>query len=169
MANKTSFQPGRSGNPQGRPPKCRALTEILAAAGSEKCFDYKGAEVTRKKLLAQMVWQLLIAGEVSFYKENRESEFAESKTYGVKPDVWLEVVKWLFQQCDGDLSISIKESDDDAALVAEGVRAEMLGAIATLKKKLDAETFQSVLQALSDGGEEAGPEISEAANAQSEG
>lgn len=107
--SKTSFKAGASGNPAGRPPKSRALTEILLAAGKTKCSDGNGRQIERKKLLAEMIWQLAVAGEVTFYAGNRA--FGANRTFEMPAASWLEVAKWLFDQIDGQLSITINASE----------------------------------------------------------
>lgn len=111
LANKTSFKSGQSGNPSGRPPKCRALTAILEAAGNEKCSDGKGGETTRKKLLARMLWQAAISGQVTFAGANRD--WGDARTFDFKAGDWFELVKWLYSQIDGELSLTITDNGDE--------------------------------------------------------
>ena len=108
--SKTSFKAGASGNPNGRPPKSRALTDILLAVGKVKCSDGNGGQIERKKLLAEMVWQLAVAGEVTFHAGNRA--WGASRTFELPAAQWFEVVRWMFDQIDGQLSIVINASDE---------------------------------------------------------
>jgi hypothetical protein len=85
------FQPGQSGNPRGRPKKDRALTDILERAGS-KTVDIDGTNVSGRRLLARMVWQGLMTGEV---------EFPDGKTMRLAPQDWKDFVKWLYGHIDG--------------------------------------------------------------------
>lgn len=108
--SSTSFKPGKSGNPKGRPPKSRAMTEILVAAGKKKASDGDGGNISRNKLLAEMIWKASIGGEVTFHATNRE--FGGSRTLQLKLPEWIDFVKWLIEQMDGRLSISMKLEDE---------------------------------------------------------
>ena len=56
---------GVSNNPKGRPPKNRALTEILEKAGATS-LDINGNKVSRKRLLASLLWEAATTGRVTF-------------------------------------------------------------------------------------------------------
>ncbi|RYX86622.1 hypothetical protein EON83_00120 [bacterium] len=114
MANKTSFKTGQSGNPKGRPPKSRALTDILAKAGSVKVTSLDGKPLDRKNALAEMIWTAAIAGQVHFRAANREV----SAKYGSRPmdrdleldwGQWWPLAVWLYHQIDGDLAVTFQE------------------------------------------------------------
>lgn len=82
---------GKSNNPKGRPPKGRALTEILERAGS-KTVEVDGKKVSGKHLAARMAWELVTTGLTRF-PDGRElkADFRE----------WFEAVKWIYSQIDG--------------------------------------------------------------------
>lgn len=75
-ASSTSFQPGQSGNPKGRPPKTRALTSLLETVGKTKYRTggkiKKGKragqdeELAAKTLFATHVWEGLATGQIRF-------------------------------------------------------------------------------------------------------
>ena len=51
--------PGQSGNPNGRPPKGKAMREILEKIGEELTtltVDGEELQVTRKEMLARVLW-----------------------------------------------------------------------------------------------------------------
>lgn len=86
------FQSGQSGNPNGRPKKNRAWTEILERAGSvtEQVSDKR---ITRKKIIADMVMQAASTGEIIFPNERKlQAEFRE----------WADFVKWIYTHIDGN-------------------------------------------------------------------
>ncbi len=91
MANP-NWTKGKSGNPAGRKPKTRALTDILEKAGKIKVIQ-DGVEKSRSEILADLVWQGLMSGEVSLP--------VGSKQLILTPTDWKDFVKWLYNQVDG--------------------------------------------------------------------
>jgi hypothetical protein len=85
---------GVSGNPKGRPPKERALTTLLERAGN-LTVDVGDAKVARKRLVAEMVWQVATTGGATFPDGSR-----------LVVDDWLSVVKWIYAQVDGPPKIT---------------------------------------------------------------
>lgn len=63
MSNRTSWKPGQSGNPNGRPPKSKALTDTL-----REVADMEIDGVSKKRILADKVWELAIAGDIQAIK-----------------------------------------------------------------------------------------------------
>ncbi len=87
------FQKGRSGNPLGRAPKSRALTEILERAGRDKMPVAGGDEfLERRKYLARLLWDAATTGE-AVLPSGEKLEFS--------PRDWLETVKFLYNHIDG--------------------------------------------------------------------
>lgn len=85
------FQPGQSGNPKGRPPKPRALTEILERGGA-KTVEVDGKRVSGKALVSSLVWQGVLT---------RRVKFPDGEEIKLLPYHWLELVKWLYGHVDG--------------------------------------------------------------------
>ncbi len=94
MANPTGkggFQKGKSGNPNGAPPKNRALTAILEAAGDIK-IDHNGKKVTRKEVIADLLWQMVTTGKAIL---------PENKTLELAPQDLLGLLKFIYNHVDG--------------------------------------------------------------------
>ena len=93
MARPGTWKPGQSGNPKGRPPKNRALTELLEAAG-EKTIQYNGGKykTARKRIIADLAWSLATTGE---------AELPGGKKLKLDPKDWMSLVKWIYQHIDG--------------------------------------------------------------------
>lgn len=87
-----AWKKGESGNPKGRPPKKRTLSEILEKVGNTK-LNALGEQVASKKLLAALVWQAATMGAVMFP--------GQEKAMVLESQDWLGVVKFLYGQIDG--------------------------------------------------------------------
>jgi hypothetical protein len=89
--SSTSFKRGQSGNRGGRPPKERALTTILAAAG-HTTVPVAGKRIAGQRLIAQLLWTVATTGQATL---------ASGTILEVSPGDWLALVKWLYSQIDG--------------------------------------------------------------------
>jgi hypothetical protein len=85
------WKKGKSGNPNGRPPKNRALTEILEKAGSQS-VEVDGKKVASKRIVAALLWQVATTGMATF---------PDGSILSVSPQDWLAVVKFIYAQIDG--------------------------------------------------------------------
>lgn len=86
-----AFRKGESGNPKGRPPKARGLSDILEKAGAAQ-VDINGDKVSGKKLLARLLWQGALTGAV---------EMPGGVIMVLQSDQWLGLVKFIYAQVDG--------------------------------------------------------------------
>ena len=96
------FQKGQSGNPNGRPPKSRALTEILERGGS-KTVEIDGKHISGKRLVSMYVWELATTGKVQF--EGRELRVTSVRE-------WADIVKWIYSHIDGQPKSEIDLTHD---------------------------------------------------------
>lgn len=113
------WKPGQSGNPKGRPPASRALTEILRKAGNRR-IPHNGMPKKRgrKYILADLIWQAVTLGEVTF---------PDGSTLEIKGQAWLQVLQWLYRHIDGDAPQHVKMEDiSDYAAAAAAVRDAIL-------------------------------------------
>jgi len=93
MKNQTSWTQGKSGNPNGRPLKNRALTKLLESAGNVT-VEVKGQEkkTARKRIIAESIWELVTNGKATL---------PDGTLLEVEPSDWLGLVKWIYNHIDG--------------------------------------------------------------------
>ena len=91
-ASRTSFAKGRSGNPNGRPPKSRTLTAILESAGSKKVLR-DGKNVAARQVVAENLWSALLTGSIQL-ENGKVLPIADAEEYII-------LVKFLHSQIDG--------------------------------------------------------------------
>ncbi len=92
MAIGRPWRPGQSGNPNGRPLKNRALTDILGKTGSKTVLDCDGKRRAGKRVLARLVWEIALQGETTM---------PDGQSLKVSPSDWIGIVKWIYAQIDG--------------------------------------------------------------------
>jgi len=98
------FQKGQSGNPNGRPPKNRALTDLLEAAGNTTVEDADGKRKARKRVVASLAWELLTTGK---------AELPSGDTLKLAPQDWVGLYKWIYQHIDGPPKTYMDITSDD--------------------------------------------------------
>ncbi len=88
-----TWKPGQSGNPSGRPPKHRALTQILEKAGNKTvAVPGKKTRTARKRLIAELAWQLVAEGKATM---------PDGTELRLDPRDWINTVKWIYTHIDG--------------------------------------------------------------------
>lgn len=102
--SSTTWEPGKTGNPKGRPRKERALSERLRAAGS-KTVEIDGKRVSGSIVTAQLAWEGLTAGKVRFPGDTEDTvlTFAE----------WLTLAKFVYGQTEGPPPAAVEHSGPD--------------------------------------------------------
>ena len=93
MARPGTWKKGQSGNPKGRPPKSRALTELLDKAGSKTLEDVDGVRRSGKRVVPRLLWELATSGQTTLPDGRRL----------VVDDVseMMAIWKFLYQHIDG--------------------------------------------------------------------
>lgn len=88
-----TWKQGQSGNPAGRPPKHRALTELLEKAGNKMVvIEGEDKKKARKRLVAELVWQLVTEGK---------TKMPDGTELVLDPRDWINTVKWIYGHIDG--------------------------------------------------------------------
>jgi hypothetical protein len=100
--NSSRWTTGQSGNPKGRTPRKRALTEMLRIQG-EKPILVGGEEISAQEALAKAVWQFAVTGEV-WLMGNRLT--ASSVTE------WAHVVKWLYTHIEPPTAVEVEDAPE---------------------------------------------------------
>ena len=119
MTRGRPFQPGQSGNPKGRPPKQRALTDLLEKAGN-RTYEVDGKKIAGKRVLSQVLWDLIVYGRAELPGEDKKIILRVSSA-----KEWLDVAKQIYNQVDGPpkgdidlkltndvIRVTLKEGDD---------------------------------------------------------
>lgn len=111
ITNSGRWKSGQSGNPKGRRPKGRALTEMLRLKG-EGVIHIGGEEKTAQEALAEAVWQFVTQGEVWLSGKRLEAKNVTE---------WANVVKWLYSHIE---PVNKIEAEPETELVVRVVRED---------------------------------------------
>jgi len=99
---------GSRNNPNGRPPKSRALTELLVNAVSRPITLPDGKRVAGKRVLASLVADVLTTGRLRFPND------IEDSIISVKD--WLEFVKWFYGYAEPPVQRNEHTGEDGAPM-----------------------------------------------------
>ncbi|MCP3682544.1 MAG: hypothetical protein GY861_07620 [bacterium] len=89
---KNQWKPGQSGNPNGRPPKNVALSDILKELGLECIEDIETKDKkTRNELLAKVMWKKALKGDMLAINTVLERKDGKLKEHIVTEDITVHV------------------------------------------------------------------------------
>jgi hypothetical protein len=114
ITNAGRWKPGQSGNPKGRKPKGRALTEILRLKG-QKLIVVGSEHYTAEEALAEAVWQFVLTGEVQLM-----GNYLKAQNIGE----WASVVKWLYSHVE---PASMNEPEHEPEIIVRVMREDKRG------------------------------------------
>ena len=101
------FKQGQSGNPAGRPPKKRALTDLLEASGKKK-VTIDGKEVPRNRFLADAIWQAVTEKKITM---------PDGTIMAVGTDDWWDAVQFIYKHIDGPATANVDLTSDGQRII----------------------------------------------------
>lgn len=143
--SETTWGKGKSGNPKGRPRGKRSLTDLLRKGGKRMVFDDIGHLLPANETLANLVWDLMVRGQVSL----------SGNVYIMRSvDEWLDAVKWLYAHVDGGAELEAAmakrtggrsggEGDEDADETEEETSGELDEKLAAYAEHLASQRLNS--------------------------
>ena len=111
ITNPGQWKPGQSGNPSGRKPKGRALTELLRLKG-EEVISIGSEPVTAQEALAKAVWQFVTTGEVWLMGKKLAAQNVGE---------WASVVKWLYMHVEPP---NLRETENEPEIIVQVIRED---------------------------------------------
>ena len=114
MSRPGTWAKGQSGNPNGRPPKGRALTEILERQGARTLEDIDGKRRGGKYIVARALWEIATTGKTTLPGDPPMMLLPD-------PQDWIKVVQWLYQHIDGSAvqRLSHEGTGEGGAIIVE--------------------------------------------------
>lgn len=105
---------GNRNNPKGRPPKNKALTDMLEASLG-RVLEVDGKRINGKRVLANLVASCLTTGRVRFPNDEKDSIISISD--------WIGMVKWVYERVDGKPIQPVSGTGDDGEIVIKVIYA----------------------------------------------
>ena len=107
-----TFKKGQSGNPNGRPPKNRALTDLLEKAGNVVIDTADGKRSARKRIAAGIAWELITEGK---------TKLPNGETLKLSPQDWIGLYKWIYQHIDGPPKAGLDITSDGEKVIIPSI------------------------------------------------
>jgi hypothetical protein len=127
------WKPGQSGNPNGRPKKGLALTELLERELNKAAPDIDGKRHQNKRILARLAIEAVTTGCVTFVKVSKSGE-QHVVTQQIDPRDWMTWAKYVIDRIDGPAKQRMDvttndESLNDSGTLTDNQRREILLAL----------------------------------------
>lgn len=130
------FTKGQSGNPNGRPPKDRALAEMLASAGKRRVDGPDGERVDRRKIAVENMWDLLAFGQTFFP--------GAVVPFTIAGREYVELAKFVFTHVDGPAVSKLEHSSDPERPLMIRVEYDDADSLAVIGPAITATTLGAV-------------------------
>ena len=86
------WQKGQSGNPRGRPPKSRVLSQVLTLRADDIIHLLDGQTTTNKEVVARMLWEFATTAKLTL---------SDRVLYAESVAEWINAVRWIYTHVDG--------------------------------------------------------------------
>ena len=128
-----TFKKGQSGNPDGRPRKGYALTDLLEARLNKSAPDIDGKNHANKRILARVAIEAATTGSVTFPKAGKDGRLYVV-TEKLEARDWITWAKYIIDRVDGPAKQRFDVTTDDESLNDTGTltddrRAALITAI----------------------------------------
>ncbi len=115
MRTSTTWRPGQSGNPRGRPPLRRTLNEALRREMARVVALPGGRRVARKRLLAELVSELVTTGRL---------RLPGGTVLECTLPEWAAIVRWLYDRLEGMPAREVDVTTGGNSLVTPRIEIE---------------------------------------------
>lgn len=115
--SSTTYPKGQSGNPKGRPPHKRALTNLLERGGNKK-VKVADEEIAAKKIFAERIWQGLATGRI---------DFGDATIISLDAQAYIALAKLVLTQVDGPPKTEVDVTSEGKAIKSTPTVDDMKG------------------------------------------